>query len=153
VRVVAHAGRHPGPAGQRSSVSNGVVEAFVLPHTMRFNVPVGGPRLGLVVDVLDDTSNRRCTPDERAIAAIERTLVSLGVPARLHAVGVEQEALPEIVRAAIDDWSITRVPKAGQQQDIADLLEAALWSSVPSRASGPPRRMTSSARRSPMGSG
>jgi alcohol dehydrogenase class IV len=112
-------------AGPRSSVSNGVVEALLLPHTMRFNVPVTGPRLGLIADALDDTSNRRGTPDERAIAAVERTLVSLGVPARLRDVGVEQEALPEIVKAAIDDWSITRVPRAVQRQDLVDLLKAA----------------------------
>jgi len=112
-------------AGPRSSVSNGVVEALLLPHTMRFNVPVTGPRLGLIAGALDDTSNHRGTPEERAVAAVERTLVSLAVPARLRDVGVEQETLPEIVEAAIDDWSITRVPRAVQRQDLADLLQAA----------------------------
>jgi alcohol dehydrogenase class IV len=112
-------------AGPRSSVSNGVVEALLLPHTMRFNAPVTGPRLGLIADALDGASNGQGTPDERAVAAVERTLVELGVPARLRDVGVEHEVLSDIVEAAIDDWSITRVPRAVQPQDLADLLEAA----------------------------
>src|SRR5687768_16183434 len=112
-------------AGPRSSVSNGVVVALLLPHTMRFNVPVTGPRLGLIADALDGTSNRGGTPDERAVAAVESTLANLGVPARLRDVGVGREALPEIVEAAIDDWSITRVPRAVQRQDLSELLEAA----------------------------
>jgi alcohol dehydrogenase class IV len=112
-------------AGPRSSVSNGVVEALLLPHTMRFNVPVTGPRLGLIADALDGGSTGQGAPEERAVAAVERMLGSLDVPARLRDVGVEREALPEIVEAAIDDWSITRVPRAVQRQHLAELLEAA----------------------------
>jgi alcohol dehydrogenase class IV len=112
-------------AGPRSAVSNGVVEALLLPHTMRFNVPVTGPRLSLVADALDSPSSGQGAPPERAVAAVERTLVALGVPARLRDVGVAREVLGDIVEAALHDWSITRVPRAVQRQDLADLLEAA----------------------------
>jgi alcohol dehydrogenase class IV len=112
-------------AGPRSSVSNGVVEALLLPHTMRFNVPVTGPRLSLIADALVGASNGQHTPDERAVSAVERTLVELRVPARLRDVGVEHGVLRDIMEAALDDWSITRVPRAVQRQDLADLLEAA----------------------------
>jgi alcohol dehydrogenase class IV len=112
-------------AGPRSSVSNGVVEALLLPHTMRFNVPVTGARLALIADALDGGSTGQGAAEDRAVAAVERMLGSLDVPARLRDVGVEREALPEIVDAAIDDWSITRVPRAVQRQDLSDLLEAA----------------------------
>jgi alcohol dehydrogenase class IV len=112
-------------AGPRSSVSNGVVEALLLPHTMRFNQPVTGPRLGLIADALVGASNGQGTPDERAIAAVEHMLADLAVPARLRDVGVESDVLSDIVEAAIDDWSITRVPRTVQRQDLADLLEAA----------------------------
>jgi alcohol dehydrogenase class IV len=112
-------------AGPRSSVSNGVVEALLLPHTMRFNVPVTGHRLGVIADALDGGSNRQGTPDERAVAAVERRLESLGVPGRLRDVDVEHEALGDIVDAALDDWSITRVPRAVNREDLSELLEAA----------------------------
>jgi alcohol dehydrogenase class IV len=112
-------------AGPRSSVSNGVVEALLLPHTMRFNVPVTGPRLGLIADALEGSSDGPGAADQRAVAAVENLLAARGVPARLRDVSVEHEVLGEIVDAAIDDWSITRVPRAVQRQDLAELLEAA----------------------------
>jgi alcohol dehydrogenase class IV len=112
-------------AGPKSSVSNGVVEALLLPHTMRFNVPVTGPRLGLIADALEGSSDGRGAADQRAVAAVEHLLAARGVPARLRDVDVAHEALGDIVDAAIDDWSITRVPRAVQRQDLADLLEAA----------------------------
>jgi alcohol dehydrogenase class IV len=112
-------------AGPRSSVSNGVVEALLLPHTMRFNVPVTGARLGLIADALEGSSDGPGAADQRAVAAVEQLLAARGVPARLRDVDVEHEVLGEIVDAAIDDWSITRVPRAVQRQDLADLLEAA----------------------------
>jgi alcohol dehydrogenase class IV len=92
---------------------------------MRFNRPVTGPRLGLIADALDGASKGQGEPDERAIAAVEHMLADLGVPARLRDVGVESDVLSAIVEAAIDDWSITRVPRTVQRQDLADLLEAA----------------------------
>ena len=112
-------------AGPRSSVSNGVVEALLLPHTMRFNVPVTGPRLGLVADALDPAPNAEGAPHERAVAAVERTLAALAVPRRLRDVGVAQEALDDIVEAALDDWSITRVPRTVRRDDVVQLLKSA----------------------------
>lgn len=110
-------------AGPRSSVSNGVVEALFLPHTMRFNVPVTGPRLGLVADALNPHAEG--APHERAVATVEHTLQAMAVPRRLRDVGVPREALDDIVEAALDDWSITRVPRAVRREDVVQLLESA----------------------------
>jgi alcohol dehydrogenase class IV len=112
-------------AGPRSSVSNGVVEALLLPHTVRFNVPVTGPRLGLIADALDRAPNAETAPHERAVTAVERMLAALAVPVRLRDVGVPREALEDIVEAALDDWSITRVPRPVEREDLTDLLSAA----------------------------
>jgi alcohol dehydrogenase class IV len=112
-------------AGPRSSVSNGVVEALLLPHTMRFNVPVTGPRLGLVANALDGRAAGSGAPEELAVAAVEGMLARLDVPTRLRDVSVSQEALSEIEDAAIDDWSITKVPRPVQREDLAQLLQAA----------------------------
>lgn len=112
-------------AGPRSSVSNGVVEALLLPHTMLYNAPVTGPRLGLVADVLDPTPDGKDPAERRAVVAVGALLADLGVPGRLRDAGVAQEALPEIAAAAMDDWSITRIPRSVQLDDVTTVLRAA----------------------------
>jgi alcohol dehydrogenase class IV len=112
-------------AGPRSAVSNGVVEALLLPHTMLYNAPVTGPRLALVADVLDRVSSTDELPERRAVLAVDALLAELGVPGRLRDAGVAEDALPEIAAAAMDDWSITRVPRAVQSDDLLSLLRSA----------------------------
>ena len=111
-------------AGPRSSVSNGFVEAILLPSTMRYNAPVTKGRLAFVASVLDP-KHATGTEDERAVAAVERTLAELGVPARLRDVGVDHDALSEIADHALDDWSITRVPRPVDRDAVTELLETA----------------------------
>src|SRR5437867_2739161 len=93
--------------------------------SMRYAVPVTGPRLGLIADALDRAPNAEGGPHERAVAAVERTLAALAVPRRLRDVGVPREALDDIVEAALDDWSITRVPRTVRRDDVVQLLESA----------------------------
>jgi len=112
-------------AGPRSSVSNGVVEALLLPHTMRFNAPVTGPGLGLVAETLDTRSAAQPAAEKRAIAAVEGFLADLAVPARLRDVGITKAALADVADHAMDDWAITRVPRRVDRQELDQLLCAA----------------------------
>jgi len=117
-------------AGPRSSVANGVVEALLLPHTMRFNAPVTGAGLTLVADALDNRSSAETTPaeitaEERAITAVERFLATLAVPARLRDVGITRAALAEVADHAMDDWALTRVPRRVERPELDKLLHAA----------------------------
>jgi alcohol dehydrogenase class IV len=108
-------------AGPRSSTANGVVEALLLPYTMRYNAPVVAARLGTIADALGEGD----APGERAIAAVARLLRTVEVPARLRDVGVPLDALPDIVAHAIDDWALTRVPRAAAAGDLEELLQGA----------------------------
>ena len=117
-------------AGPRSSVANGVVEALLLPHTMRFNAPVTGVGLSLIADALDnrspaDSTHVEITAEERAVAAVERFLAVLSVPARLRDVGVTRAALAEVADHAMDDWALTRVPRRVERPELDGLLHAA----------------------------
>jgi alcohol dehydrogenase class IV len=112
-------------AGPRSSVANGVIEALLLPHTMRFNAPVTKAGLALVADILDPSSRALASADERAIGAVERVLADQAIPTRLRDAGVAQAALPAIVDHALNDWSITRAPRRVNHRDMTELLEAA----------------------------
>jgi alcohol dehydrogenase class IV len=109
-------------AGPRSSASNGVVEALLLPYTMRYNAPVTGVRLGGIADALGAVAHNG---NDRAIAAVEQVLRTVGVPVRLRDVGVGHAALDEVVAHAVDDWSLTRVPRAAGSDDLQALLREA----------------------------
>jgi alcohol dehydrogenase class IV len=112
-------------AGPRSSVSNGVVEALLLPHTMRFNAPVTGAGLNRIADALDTGPAAGAASDERAITAVGRFLTDLAVPARLRDVGMTRAALAEVAGHAMDDWVITRVPRRVERPELDKLLDAA----------------------------
>jgi alcohol dehydrogenase class IV len=112
-------------AGPRSSASNGVVEALLLPHTMRFNAPVTGPGLVRIAEALDARSAAGPAAEKRAITAVEGFLASLEVPARLRDVGVTRAALADVARHTLDDWAITRVPRRVDRPDLDELLDTA----------------------------
>jgi alcohol dehydrogenase class IV len=112
-------------AGPRSSVSNGVVEALLLPFTMHFNAPVTGAGLALIADALDTRSAAEAAPDERAITAVGRFLAGQAVPTRLREVGVTRAALAEVAGHAMDDWAITQVPRRVERPELDELLHAA----------------------------
>lgn len=112
-------------AGPRSSVSNGVVEAMLLPCTMRFNAPITAAGLTLVAEALDPQPVVESAAAKRAITAVEGFLAGLGVPARLRDVGLTREALTEVADHAMGDWAITRAPRPVERQDLDELLHTA----------------------------
>jgi alcohol dehydrogenase class IV len=118
-QALAHA------AGPRSSTSNGVVEALLLPHTVRFNAPVTGKRLRRVAAILGGEPGPDTSAPDRAAAGIRSVLRSVDVPSRLRDVGVLESSLPEIVEHAMNDWTLTQIPRPADRADIDQLLRAA----------------------------
>lgn len=110
-------------AGPRSTVSNGVVEAVLLPHAMRFTAETSPGRLNVVADALGiDGNHPKKGP---AIEAVTARLEALSVPSRLRDVGVAAESLDEIVEHALEDWSLTRVPRRPTREQLMKLLKDA----------------------------
>jgi alcohol dehydrogenase class IV len=112
-------------AGPRSSVGNGIVEALLLPSTMTFNSAVTTDRLTLVADLLDPGAAKGGTAADRAITSVREVLSAAGVPQRLRDVSVTKEALVEVAEHAMDDFSITRVPRPVDRDGLLQLLQTA----------------------------
>ena len=110
-------------AGPRSSTANGVVEALLLPHTMRFAVDEFHGSLKPVAEALG------CPPDavtdEDAVRVVQSLTAAMGVPTRLRDVGVTSESLAEIVDHVMEDWTLTRVPRRPSRDDLTVLLAEA----------------------------
>jgi alcohol dehydrogenase class IV len=112
--------------GPRSSASNGVVEALLLPHILRFNAPVAGARCARIVEALDPGApTDAASVVDSAIAAVEGVLGAIGVPTRLRDIGVDESVLPEVVDHAKDDWVLTTAPRPATESDLRDLLRSA----------------------------
>lgn len=99
--VLAHA------IGRRSHVANGIVNAIVLPHTMRYNAPVTAERDASVIDVLGDRG-LSSTASVPASEVVQGFVGRLDVPKSLREIGVTREDLTPIADAAMLDWFITR---------------------------------------------
>ena len=107
--------------GPRSSAPNGVVEALLLPHAMRFNAGVVADRLAAIADYLGLADRRT----DGVIAEVERLLEVFQAPRRLQDIGVAQESLAEVTAHAMDDWAITAGPRVPDREDVVNLLNNA----------------------------
>lgn len=106
--------------GPRSSTANGVAEALLLPHALRFNTAQGNPspRLAEALGV--------SKPAEPEIGTrLERLLETFQVPARLRDIGVAGDALPGIAAHAMEDWAISNAPRPPTREQTQELLDAA----------------------------
>lgn len=119
--VLAHA------IGARTHTSNGIVNAIVLPHTMRFNAPVTLLRGEAVKQALFDATGGDGTAGATSSSdAVERLLARLDVPRRLRDIGVAEVDLRPIADAAMSDWFIGRnARKVPDVHTLLALLEAA----------------------------
>ena len=123
-QAVSHA------AGPRSTTSNGVGEALLLPVVMRYNAPVTAARLEVVAQVMASSGigagpSAGAGLGDRAAATVEGFLRRLDVPSRLRDAGVDREAIPQIVTHTLDDWVITQIPRPISREGLHALLAAA----------------------------
>jgi alcohol dehydrogenase class IV len=96
--------------GARFHVSNGLVNAVMLPHCMRFNAPATTQRTEEIVRAL----GRLPESDDVAKTSVEivgSLLARMGAPQRLRELGVPRDSFQEIADAAMQDWFITRNPR------------------------------------------
>ncbi|MGP3756844.1 iron-containing alcohol dehydrogenase family protein [Streptomyces sp. IBSNAI001] len=108
--------------GPRSSAPNGVVEALLLPHAMRFNAGTVPGRLTAIGSYLGLAGT---SSPEDVVTEVERLLEVFEAPRRLQDIGVEQGALGEAASHAMDDWAITAVPRPPEGQDVRELITGA----------------------------
>jgi len=99
--VLAHA------IGRRSHVANGIVNAIVLPYTMRYSAPVTGARDPAVIEALGGLPGSLPASD-----VVQGFLARVGAPKSLREIGVAQEDLAPIADAAMLDWFISRNARA-----------------------------------------
>ncbi|WP_188610993.1 iron-containing alcohol dehydrogenase family protein [Chelatococcus reniformis] len=110
--------------GARLHLDNGLVNAVLLPHAMRFNAPATGRRLADLAELLRiDTSGDAVAP---VVAAIEGFLKAMPIPQRLRDLGIDRDILPDVACDAEYDWFLHQnaQPIRGRDDLLGILLAA-----------------------------
>ena len=115
------------PLSTVAGMHHGLTNAILLPHVMRFNLPVVKERLGdLAVALGVDT--RGMTPDASAHAAasaIEQLNSDINIPQRLREAGVREEMIPQMVPLAMEDGCRLLNPRPTSREDMEMLYRQA----------------------------
>ncbi|MBH1963490.1 MAG: iron-containing alcohol dehydrogenase [Comamonadaceae bacterium] len=112
--------------GPESNVANGIVNAILLPHAMRFNAEAVAHRYERIAAPLRSwvPAGQQSAADS-AIAAVEALLRTLGTPSKLSSTGVNSERFESLAAHAMNDWSLKNNPRQVKDADIVALLRAA----------------------------
>ena len=107
--------------GARHGLENGMVNAIVLPHVLRFNAESAVAGLDKIAGALGlpraDAASTLAETVDTVVAIFE----ALGLPRQLRAVGVARETLPEIARLSMGDWFLRGNPR--QVRDASELQQ------------------------------
>lgn len=114
--------------GGRYNAPHGVLNAIILPHAMRFNIPIGtrayrelAPALGLKPHAV-----RESDLGETVCQTTARFIKSLGLPQRLRDIGIPKADLRSIAEEALESKSVRANPRpVASAQDVLGILEAA----------------------------
>jgi alcohol dehydrogenase class IV len=111
--------------GARHEVDNGLVNAVVLPHVLRFNADAAPSGLSKVATAL---SMPQSGPDvlNAVLGETRRILSEAGAPTRLRDLKVPSEHLQEIALASMGDWFLGGNPrKVTDAEQIYTILDEA----------------------------
>lgn len=107
--------------GARHHIDNGLANAIVLPHMLRFNGAANEPGLQKVAAALELSRTTGETLVTSVVTTVETLLAGLGIAHRLRDVGVAREDLAGIADNAIGDWFLRGNPRS--VRSTAELLQ------------------------------
>jgi alcohol dehydrogenase len=116
------------PLGGALHVSHGAGNGLLLPYVMRYNLPVRKTAFAKIAALLgEDTTNlSEDAAAERAVYAVEKIRIAIGIPERLRGIGAKPDQLPAFAEKA---FAIKRLmgtnPRQPTQADLLAILEQA----------------------------
>jgi alcohol dehydrogenase class IV len=112
--------------GARYEKDNGLVNAIVLPHVLRFNAEAAAAGLSKVAAALGVPRADAATQLNMTIDVLTGIFTALGVPGRLRELGVSRQDLPELAGLAMGDWFLRGNPRRVQSaSELQQIMEAA----------------------------
>ncbi|MBU6499300.1 MAG: iron-containing alcohol dehydrogenase [Rhodospirillales bacterium] len=97
--------------GARHGLENGVANAMILPHAIRFNAAHAAEGLAKIAAALGLPSAEARSELAAIVAEIEVIFDALRIARGIRHTGIVAEALPTIAESAIDDWFLRGNPR------------------------------------------
>lgn len=113
--------------GARYEKDNGLVNAIVLPHVLRFNALATAAGMSRVAEALGLSSANPDTQLQMTIEALTALFGKLGVPSRLRELGVRRDQLPELAQLAMGDWFLRGNPRPVQSASELEQIMKEAW--------------------------
>jgi len=107
------------PLTDRYGTNHGTAIAILLHHVVRWNSEVVGDRYRELMSASGDSS------DTRVESRLQQLLERSGLPTRLRQVGVPEDDLPALARAALEQWTGTFNPRPLQESAALALYQSA----------------------------
>jgi alcohol dehydrogenase class IV len=110
--------------GGRYNAPHGVLNAIILPHAMRFNLPIAGRAYRDLARPLR-VETKSGDVGERVCEAVFEFVRGLGIPQRLRDLGIPKADLPSIAQESLSSKSVQANPRPVTLQGALGILEAA----------------------------
>jgi len=113
--------------GGRYNAAHGVLNAIVLPHAMRFNLPVAGPAYAQLAPVFGLKAADSPRTGEAVCRAVTDFIRQFRLPHRLRELGIPKTDLPAVAADALQSQSVRRNPRPLRDAGDALLILEAAW--------------------------
>jgi len=113
--------------GGRYNAPHGVLNGIILPHAMRFNLPIAGKAYRELAPLLHVPSTRSGDGalGENVCQATSEFIRGLGLPQRLRDLGIAKADLPSIAAEALESKSVRANPRPVTVDGALEILLAA----------------------------
>jgi alcohol dehydrogenase class IV len=105
----------------RFHIDNGIANAIVMPHVLRFNAGAATGGLDKLAAALGISLPAGGAPLEAVNEALGTIFAQLGIAPRLRDVGVSRESLPDLAAVSMQDWFVRDNPRP--VRDASQLLQ------------------------------
>jgi alcohol dehydrogenase class IV len=116
------------PVGGATNCSHGEGNGLLLPHVMRFHLPVRRAEFARVAELLGENvaGLSEAEAADLAMAAVERLQADIGIPRRLRDLGVKENQVRDFAEKAVEIKRILRVnPRQVSAEDCEAIYRAA----------------------------
>ena len=112
--------------GARHHLDNGIANAIVLPHMLRFNGAANEAGLQKIAAALELPRAQADALVSLVVDAVEAMLNQLPIPHRLRDVGISSPQLHDIAKQGLNDWFLRGNPRRVRSEDeLFNVLERA----------------------------
>lgn len=115
------------PLGAIFDIPHGVANALLLPVVMEFNAPAAMQKYVTIAKAMNAYDELMSAEEaaQAAVAAVRQLSVRVGIPQHLAELGIKEEDLPRLAKAAAADVCTPGNPREVTEQDLLELYKKA----------------------------